>query len=194
MSHPPLVLASTSVYRRELLQRLRIPFEAMPPGVDEAAQPGELPRALSLRLALEKAQAVAARRPDAWVIGSDQTATLDEHRSVGKPGTHERARAQLQAASGKTMHFHTALCLIRPQAPPMVDCVSTRVRFRVLSDDEIERYLWAETPYDCAGAAKSEGLGVSLLEAQEGSDPTALIGLPLIRLAGMLREAGLRLP
>jgi septum formation protein len=194
MSHPPLILASTSPYRRELLQRLRIPFEAIPPGVDEAPRPGEAPDALARRLSLEKARAVAVRRPDALVIGSDQAATLDGVATIGKPGTHARAAAQLRAASGRTMVFHTGLCLWRPAGDPIVDCVDTRVRFRPLADDEIERYLWAETPYDCAGSAKSEGLGVCLLEAQEGPDPTALVGLPLIRLAAMLREAGLRLP
>lgn len=194
MSHPPLILASTSAYRRELLQRLRVPFEVVAPGVDEAHRPGETPEAVARRLSLEKARAVAARRPDALVIGSDQTATLDGVGVIGKPGTHERAVQQLRAASGRTMVFHTGLCLCRPDGEPLVDCVDTRVRFRTLRDDEIERYLWTETPYDCAGAAKSEGLGVSLLDAQEGPDPTALVGLPLIRLAAMLRAAGLRLP
>ncbi len=194
MSHPPLILASTSPYRRELLQRLRIPFETVAPGVDETPRPGETPADLARRLSLEKARAVAVRRPEALVIGSDQAATLDGVATIGKPGTHARAVAQLRAASGATLVFHTGLCLWRPDGPPIVDCVDTRVRFRTLADDEIERYLWAETPYDCAGSAKSEGLGVSLLDAQEGPDPTALVGLPLIRLAGMLREAGLRLP
>jgi septum formation protein len=190
----PLILASTSAYRRELLQRLRLPFETVAPGVDEASREGEPPAAVARRLSLEKARAVAATRPQALVIGSDQTATLDGIGVIGKPGTHERAVAQLRAASGRTMVFHTGLCLWRPGGAPLLDCVDTRVRFRTLTDDEIERYLRAERPYDCAGAAKSEGLGVTLLEAQEGSDPTALVGLPLIRLAAMLREAGLRLP
>ncbi|MCZ8106156.1 MAG: Maf family nucleotide pyrophosphatase [Burkholderiaceae bacterium] len=194
MSHPPLILASTSPYRRELLQRLRIPFETVAPGVDEIPQPGETPAALARRLSLEKARAVAVRRPGALVIGSDQTATLDGVATIGKPGTHTRAIAQLRAASGRALVFHTGLCVWRPDGEPLLECVDTRVRFRTLTDDEIERYLWAETPYDCAGSAKSEGLGVTLLDAQEGPDPTALIGLPLIRLAAMLREAGLRLP
>jgi septum formation protein len=194
MSHPPLILASTSPYRRELLQRLRIPFETVAPGVDETPRAGETPEAVARRLSLDKARAVAARRPDALVIGSDQAATLDGTSIIGKPGNHARAVAQLRAASGRTLVFHTGLCLWRPGGEPLLDCVDTRVRFRTLADDEIERYLWAETPYDCAGSAKSEGLGVSLLEAQEGPDPTALVGLPLIRLAAMLREAGLRLP
>jgi septum formation protein len=189
-----LILASTSAYRRELLQRLRLPFETVAPGVDESSAAGESPDAVARRLSLEKARAVAARRPDAVVIGSDQTATLDGVGVIGKPGSHERATAQLRAASGRTLVFHTGLCVWRPDGPPLLDCIDTRVRFRALTDDEIERYLRAETPYDCAGSAKSEGLGVTLLEAQDGSDPTALIGLPLIRLSAMLREAGLRLP
>lgn len=194
MPNPALVLASTSAYRRELLQRLRVQFEVLSPGVDEAARPGESPEQVARRLSLEKARAVAARRPEALVIGSDQTATFDGVGIIGKPGTHERAVAQLRAASGRTLVFHTGLCLWRPDGEPLLDCVDTRVRFRTLTDDEIERYLWAETPYDCAGSAKSEGLGAALLEAQEGPDPSALIGLPLIRLAAMLRTAGLRLP
>ena len=194
MGPPPLVLASTSVYRRELLSRLRVPFDVEPPGVDEATRPGEPPLEVARRLSLEKALAVAARRPDALVIGSDQTASLDGVGTIGKPGTHDRAVAQLRAASGRTLTFHTGLALVRPGAAPLLDCVDTRVTFRELDDDEIERYLRAETPYDCAGAAKSEGLGIALLRALEGPDPTALVGLPLIRLASMLREAGLRLP
>jgi septum formation protein len=191
---PRLVLASTSRYRRELLERLRLPFDVVSPGVDETPRADERPAGLARRLALEKARAVAALRPDALVIGSDQTATLDGLTTVGKPGTHERAVEQLRAASGRTMVFHTGLCVWRPDAAPTVECVDTQVRFRRLSHDEIERYLRAETPYDCTGAAKSEGLGIALLEAQSGDDPTALVGLPLIRLAALLREAGLALP
>jgi septum formation protein len=194
MPHPPLILASTSAYRRELLQRLRVPFEVMPPGVDEGQQPGETPEQMAQRLSVQKARAVASRRPDALVVGSDQTATFDGVGVIGKPETHERAVAQLRAASGRTLVFHTGLCLWRPDGEPLLDCVQTQVRFRTLRDDEIERYLWVETPYDCAGSAKSEGLGAALLEAQEGPDPSALVGLPLIRLAAMLRTAGLRLP
>jgi septum formation protein len=193
-SAPPVVLASTSPYRRELLQRLRIPFETLAPGVDETARAGETPETLARRLSVEKARAVAARRPGALVIGSDQVATFDGISTIGKPGSHERAAAQLRAASGRTLLFHTGLCLWRPDAEPLVDCVDTRVRFRILDSEEIERYLRAETPYDCAGSAKSEGLGVTLLEAQEGPDPAALVGLPLIRLSAMLRLAGVRLP
>ena len=189
-----LILASTSAYRRELLQRLRLPFETEAPGVDEASLPGETPEQVARRLSLEKARAVARRHPGALVIGSDQTATIDGVQTVGKPGTHERAVEQLRAASGRELIFHTGLCLWRPDGPALVDCIDTRVQFRSLSDDEIERYLRAETPYDCAGSAKSEGLGVTLMAAQHGPDPTALIGLPLMRLAAMLREAGVRLP
>jgi septum formation protein len=192
---PPIVLASTSPYRRELLARLGLPFETAAPGVDEARRPGEAPAALARRLAREKAAAVARLRPDALVIGSDQTATLDGRDVVGKPGSHANAVAQLRAASGRTLTFHTGLCLWRPDgAPPLAACVDTRVRFRVLSDAEIERYLAAEQPYDCTGAAKSEGLGIALLEAQQGDDPTALVGLPLIRLAAMLRTCGVAIP
>jgi septum formation protein len=194
MSPPPIILASTSVYRRELLLRLRLPFEVLAPGVDETADPGEAPASTARRLSLAKARAVGERRPDAWVIGSDQTATIDGSDLIGKPGSHERAVRQLRAASGRTLVFHTGLCLWRPGSAPLIDCIDTRVRFRHLQDDEIERYLRAETPYDCAGSAKSEGLGASLLESQDGPDPSALVGLPLIRLAAMLREAGLRLP
>lgn len=194
MSSPTLLLASTSVYRAELLARLRVPFETVAPGVEETQRPGETPAALARRLSLEKARAVAVRHPGALVIGSDQTASLDGTTAIGKPGTHARAAAQLRAASGRTLVFHTGVCLWRPDAPASVDCVDTRVRFRTLDDDEIERYLRADSPYDCAGAARSEGLGVTLLEAQDGPDPSALVGLPLIRLAAMLREAGLRLP
>lgn len=193
-SLPTLLLASTSAYRRELLQRLRLPFETVSPEVDETALPGETPAEVARRLAHDKAAAVAARFPHALVIGSDQTATLDGRQIIGKPGTHERAVAQLRAASGQSLVFHTGLCLWRPNGLPLLECIDTHVRFRTLADDEIERYLRAETPYDCAGSAKSEGLGVTLLETQEGPDPTALIGLPLIRLSAMLRAAGLQLP
>jgi septum formation protein len=193
--HPArLILASTSVYRRELLQRLGLPFDTMAPGVDESSLPGETPASIARRLSLEKAQAVARMHPDALVIGSDQTATLDGRAVIGKPGTHERAVLQLRAASGQTMVFHSGLALCRPGHAPLLDCVLTRVKFRTLTDEEIERYLRKETPYDCAGSAKSEGLGISLLDAQEGTDPTALVGLPLIRLSAMLRDSGVSLP
>jgi septum formation protein len=194
MKSPALILASTSAFRRELLQRLRVPFDVCAPGVDESPQAGETPQAIARRLSVEKASAVAARFPGALVIGSDQTATIDGHSVIGKPGTHERAVAQLRAASGQTLRFYSGLCLWRPNGAPLVDCIETRVTFRRLSDTEIERYLLAETPYDCAGSAKSEGLGVSLLDAQDGPDPSALVGLPLIRLCAMLRECGVTLP
>jgi len=187
-----LILASTSPYRRELLARLTSRFDVQAPGVDETPRSGETPAATARRLALEKALAVAARHPQALVIGSDQAATIDGVHPVGKPGDHAGARRQLREASGRTMHFHTALAVVR-QADGFRACalVVTRVRFRRLGDDEIERYLQREQPYDVAGSAKAEGLGIALLEAIEGDDPTALIGLPLIALAGILREAGL---
>lgn len=188
----PLILASTSRYRRELLARLTPDFGVQAPRVDEAARPGETPRALSQRLALEKALAVAAHHPRALVIGSDQTATLDGMHAIGKPGDHEGAREQLRAASGRTMHFHTALACVREADGFRAQAIAeTRVRFRRLDDAEIEGYLQLERPYDVAGSAKAEGLGIVLLEAIEGDDPTALIGLPLIALARMLRDAGL---
>ncbi|MCO5107668.1 MAG: Maf family nucleotide pyrophosphatase [Burkholderiaceae bacterium] len=187
-----LILASTSRYRRDLLARLGLPFTVEAPGIDESARPGERPDALALRLAAEKAHAVARRHPAALVIGSDQAATLDGAIAIGKPGNHERAREQLRAASGRTMDFHTALCVAR--ASDGFDeraSVATRVRFRRLDEAEIERYLLREQPWDCAGAAKAEGLGIALLEAIEGDDPTALVGLPLIALTRMLRHAGM---
>ena len=187
-----LILASTSRYRQELLSRLRLPFQVEAPGVDESARPGELPAAIALRLAAEKAHAVARRHPHALVIGSDQVATLDGTTAIGKPGGHAGALAQLRAASGRTMHFHTALCVTRlSDGFDQRASVTTRVRFRRLDDADIEHYLQLEQPWDCAGAAKSEALGIVLLEAIEGEDPTALVGLPLIALARMLREAGL---
>ena len=190
-----LILASTSRYRRDLLARLGLPFTVEAPGIDESARPGERPDALALRLAAEKAHAVARRHPAALVIGSDQAATLDGAIAIGKPGNHERAREQLRAASGRTMDFHTALCVAR--ASDGFDeraSVATRVRFRRLDEAEIERYLLREQPWDCAGAAKAEGLGIALLEAIEGDDPTALVGLPLIATARLLRAAGHALP
>jgi septum formation protein len=189
------VLASTSAYRRELLGRLGIAFDVVAPAVDETPQPGEAPADAARRLSVAKARAVALGNPSAVVIGSDQTATIDGVAIIGKPGDHRRAFAQLRAASGRQLAFHTGVCVWRPDsAEPLVDCVTTRVAFRSLDDDEIERYLQAERPYDCAGAAKSEGLGISLLESLDGPDPTALIGLPLIRLCAMLRESGFRIP
>lgn len=189
-----LVLGSTSRYRRELLQRLGLPFTVAAPDVDETPLPGETPRALALRLALAKAHAVAAQHPDAVVIGSDQVANL-HGQPLGKPGTHERARAQLQRMSGETVIFQTAVAVVCAATGfEQVDLAPVEVRFRTLTGDEIERYLHAEQPYDCAGSAKSEGLGISLLDAILSDDPTALVGLPLIRTCRMLRAAGLTLP
>ena len=189
-----LVLGSTSPYRRELLQRLRLPFETTAPAVDETPQPGEAPRALALRLALAKAHAVAALHPQAVVIGSDQVADL-AGQPLGKPGTHERATAQLRQMRGQTVVFQTAVAVVcQATGFAQVDLAAVEVRFRDLTDAEIERYLRAETPYDCAGSAKSEGLGIALLEAIHNDDPTALVGLPLIRTARLLRAAGLTLP
>ena len=190
-----IILASTSRYRRELLERLRLPFEVEAPLVDELPLIGETPRAAAVRLAAEKAASVATRHPRALVIGSDQTATLDGRTILGKPGGAEAARAQLRAASGRVMHFHTALALRRIEDGFVEDlCVDTRVRFRRLDDRLIDAYLQAEQPWDCAGSAKSEGLGVILLESVEGTDPTALVGLPLIALTGALMRAGVSLP
>jgi len=190
----PLVLGSTSRYRRELLQRLNLPFNVTAPEVDETPLPGEAPRTLALRLALAKARAVAAMHPDAVVIGSDQVADLAGH-ALGKPGTHERAVAQLRLMSGQTVVFQTALAVVCAATGfEQTDLAAVEVRFRALGDAEIERYLQAEQPYDCAGSAKSEGLGIALLEAIHSDDPTALVGLPLIRTARLLRAAGLQLP
>jgi septum formation protein len=189
-----LVLGSTSRYRRELLQRLGLPFAVAAPDVDETPLQGEAPRALALRLALAKAHAVAAQHPDAVVIGSDQVADL-RGQPLGKPGTHERASAQLQRMSGETVIFQTAVAVVCAATGfEQVDLAPVEVRFRTLTGDEIERYLHAEQPYDCAGSAKSEGLGISLLDAILSDDPTALVGLPLIRTCRMLRAAGLTLP
>ena len=189
-----LVLGSSSRYRRELLERLRIPFTTASPDVDEAPVPGEAPRALALRLALQKAKAVAALHPQSIVIGSDQVADLAGE-PLGKPGDHARATAQLRRMSGQTVVFQTALAVVcAATAFEAVDIAPVHVRFRSLSDDEIERYLRAEQPYDCAGSAKSEGLGIAMLDSIDSDDPTALIGLPLIRTCRMLRAAGLVLP
>lgn len=193
-SSPPLILGSTSRYRRELLERLGLPFVTDKPEVDETPQAGESPATLAQRLALAKAQAVAARHPGAIVIGSDQVADLNGQ-PLGKPGTHERAVAQLQAMRGHTVVFHTALAVVHAAAGLVLqDMADVRVQFRQLSDAEIERYLRIEQPYDCAGAAKSEGLGIALLERIDNDDPSALIGLPLIRTCALLRQAGLQVP
>ncbi|MBL8327733.1 MAG: septum formation inhibitor Maf [Rubrivivax sp.] len=189
----PLILASTSRYRRELLTRLRLPFEVQSPGVDETPLAGEAPAALAQRLALEKARAVAQRHLSAVVIGSDQVADLDGL-SIGKPGTHERAVQQLRQMSGREVVFQTAVAVVCiARGFEAVELAAVQVRFRELGDAEIEHYLRAETPYDCAGSAKSEGLGIVLLQTIVSDDPTALIGLPLIRTAALLRRAGLAL-
>jgi septum formation protein len=191
LSRPPLILASTSRYRRELLQRLRLPFEVVSPQVDETPLPGEAPAALALRLALAKAQAVAAQRPEAVVIGSDQVADLDGQ-PIGKPGNHERATAQLRLLSGRRAVFQTAVAVVRAEAGfAQALLAPVTVQFRPLNDAEIEFYLRAEEPYDCAGSAKCETLGIALLDAIESDDPTALIGLPLIRTSALLRAAGI---
>jgi len=190
-TRPALILGSTSRYRRELLERLRLPFTVQAPQVDETALAGEAPAALAARLALAKAYAVARQHPDAVVIGSDQVAELDGT-AIGKPGNHERAAEQLRTMSGRSVQFHTAVAVV---------CVATAfeaqalapvmVRMRQLGEAEIEHYLRAEQPYDCAGSAKAETLGIALLDAIESDDPTALVGLPLIRTCAMLRAAGL---
>ena len=187
-----LLLASTSPYRRELLRRLRPGFECVSPHVDETPSPGESPAALASRLAEEKAAEVHARAPDAFVIGSDQVADLDG-RVLGKPGNFGSAVAQLRAMSGRDVAFHTAVCVIGPGfRESAID--TTRVRLRPLDDDEIARYLAAEPAFDCAGSFKAEGLGIALFEAIDSHDPTALVGLPLIATARLLRKAGFAVP
>jgi septum formation protein len=192
---PRLILASSSAYRKELLSRLRLPFEVIVPDIDERPLPGETPAVTALRLALGKARAVAERQPGCLVIGSDQVATLDDEQ-IGKPGHHAAALLQLQKMRGREVVFHTALCLWDgrqddPQAAARIENVMTTVRFRDLPDAELDAYLRIEQPYDCAGSAKNEGLGIALLDGIDSSDPTALTGLPLIALTGMLRQAGL---
>ena len=194
---PRLVLGSTSRYRRELLERLRLPFEVCAPDLDETPQSGETPAALAERLSLAKARAVATmlreREPDAdlIVIGSDQVADVDGH-SVGKPGNFERAREQLRCMSGRQIVFQTGVAVVRPATGFAANCrVPVTVRFRMLGEREIETYLRLEQPFDCAGSAKCETLGISLLSAIESDDPTALVGLPLIATSELLRQGGL---
>lgn len=190
-TRPTLILGSTSRYRRELLERLRLPFEVHAPQVDETPLPGERPAALAQRLALAKAHAVAAIHHDAVVIGSDQVADLDGV-PVGKPGSHERATAQLRGMRGRSVVFQTAVAVVCGSTGYVGTALApVTVRFRHLSDAEIEHYLRAEQPYDCAGSAKVETLGIALLDAVESDDPTALVGLPLIRTAALLRAAGI---
>jgi septum formation protein len=196
-SKPRLILASSSRYRRELLERLRIPFDVITPDIDETPIHGETPEATAVRLSVAKARAAAARVTDAaagtLVIGSDQVATCDG-RQIGKPGTHENARLQLQSMRGKSVEFHSALCLFDSRTNHIQSAdIVTRVQFRDLPDAEIDAYLLAETPYDVAGSAKSEGLGIVLVDAIHSDDPTALVGLPLIALSKMLRVAGFAL-
>ena len=191
---PRLTLASTSRYRRELLERLRLPFDVARPEVDETALPGESPLALATRLAEAKAQAVAqALGDDGWALGSDQVADLGG-KALGKPGGRDAAIAQLRAMSGGVVHFHTALCLAHADGRALAAIDLTEVRFRALTDAEIERYVDAEEPFDCAGSFKSEGLGITLFESIDNRDPTALIGLPLIATCALLRQAGFPLP
>jgi septum formation protein len=192
---PRLILGSSSRYRKELLSRLQIPFEVIVPDIDETPYPGESPQATALRLALEKARTVALTAPNALVIGSDQVATLDGEQ-IGKPGNHQNALAQLQKMRGRRVIFHTALCLwdsrqSQAELAAQIENVQTFVTFRDLPDAELDAYLRIEQPYDCAGSAKNEGLGIAILEKIESTDPTALTGLPLIALTGMLRRAAL---
>ncbi|MGC1548374.1 MAG: Maf family nucleotide pyrophosphatase [Rhodanobacter sp.] len=194
MTEPRLILGSTSRYRAELLRRLLPSFEQRAPGTDESPLPGEAPAARALRLAIAKAEAAATGQHDALVIGSDQVAELDGQQ-MDKPGTPERARAQLGASSGRIVHFHTALCLLDTRSGQRHTHVDeTRVHFRILGADEIARYIEREQPLDCAGSFKCEGLGISLFERIDNEDPSALIGLPLIALTRLLRQAGIALP
>lgn len=189
-----LVLASSSPYRRALLERLGLPFVHAAPEVDEAVLPGETPVQLTLRLALGKARALAERFPDHLIIGSDQVLLLDG-RPVSKPGHHTAAREQLRRCSGRTVEFTTSLCLLNSATGQhQLASEPFRVSFRELDEDSIERYLQREQPYDCAGSFKMEGLGISLFSALQGDDPHSLIGLPLIRLCEMLRNEGVPLP
>jgi septum formation protein len=193
-AHPRLILASGSKYRKELLSRLQIPFDVLVPDIDETPNLGEAPEVTAVRLAQEKAAAVAARMPDALVIGSDQVATLDGEQ-IGKPGSHDNALEQLRKMRGRRVIFHSALCLSDGRQTATSQAIQTEnvqtfVTFRDLPDHELDAYLRIEQPYDCAGSAKNEGLGIAILEKIESTDPTALTGLPLIALTTMLRKAG----
>ena len=184
----PLILASSSPYRKELLARLGLAFEAVSPEVDESPLPEESPQETALRLAQVKARKIAETHPEALVIGCDQVATLDGMQ-LGKPGNHENATKQLRMMQGRTVIFHSALCLYNAKTLTMqAEVVPYEVEFRKLSDEQIERYLRTEQPYSCAGSAKSEGLGIALISSMHGSDPNALIGLPLIKLITMLQN------
>lgn len=184
-----LILASSSPYRKKMLQRLGMPFITISPDIDETPLPGEQPVDLAIRLSVAKARAVAQHNPGALVIGSDQVATFNGT-PIGKPGSFERARVQLQELSGQTVEFHSSLCLTDGKHDKIADVV-TRCQFRTLTDDEIVNYLQREEPYDTAGSAKAEGLGITLMESMHSDDPTAIIGLPLIELSRMLRAFGL---
>lgn len=192
---PRLVLASSSIYRQELLGRLKLPFDAIAPDIDETPRPEEAPAETAMRLATSKATAIASGMNDAIVIGSDQVATLDNEQ-IGKPGDHANALRQLQKMQGREVIFHTALCVLdtRLDASRRVQQqnVQTRVRFRNLPETELDAYLQIEQPYDCAGSAKNEALGIALIESIQSDDPTALTGLPLIALTSMLRTTGVR--
>ena len=193
VANRPLILGSTSRYRRELLQRLQIPFDIASPDVDETPRTGELPCQLAVRLALAKARVVAELFPGAVVIGADQVADLDGL-PLSKPGNHERAVSQLRHMRGQTVIFQTAVAVVCMESGyEQSSLAAVRVKFRDLGDDEIEHYLHAEQPYDCAGSAKSEGLGIALLASIESDDPTALIGLPLIRTCTLIQAAGVTL-
>lgn len=190
MTAPQLILASSSIYRRELLERLQIPFTCHAPEVDETPLNGELPQQTALRLAQQKARKIAESQPTALIIGCDQVATLDDLQ-LGKPLTHDNAVRQLRLMRGREVTFHSALCLYNAATGSMqAEAVPYIVRFRNLDDQQIERYLLKEQPYHCAGSAKSEGLGIALIESMHGDDPNALIGLPLIRLVSMLHNEG----
>lgn len=193
-THPPLVLGSTSPFRRELLQRLGVAFDTAAPDVDESRLPDESAEHLVRRLAEAKARAVAGSRPDALIIGSDQVAVLND-RILGKPGSRERALEQLRAASGRTVRFLTGLCLLNSATgQAQIEVVPYAVTFRELDETRIARYVDREQPFNCAGSFKSEGLGITLFAGMEGSDPSALIGLPLITLVSMLAREGVSLP
>ncbi|MCG8324453.1 MAG: Maf family nucleotide pyrophosphatase [Thiotrichales bacterium] len=194
MAQPDLILASASPYRQQLLRRLGLPFSCVVSGVDESAQPAEVAHALVERLAMAKARAVAVDHPQAVIIGSDQVLSCGGE-ILGKPGNHARAGEQLRKMSGQMAVFSTGICVLDPRTgSAQADVIDVEVLFRKLDNDEIERYLLAEQPYDCAGSFKSEQLGISLTAGIRGDDPTALVGLPLVRLSEMLRDLGYRLP
>lgn len=185
-----IILASSSIYRRTMLERLGLPFECISPNIDESRQANEAPEQLAKRLALSKAMAIAKKHPDSLIIGSDQVACIDDQ-VIGKPMNFENAKKQLQAQSGKTVIFHTALALVCPKHDPQVQNIPTTCRYRTLSDTEIDYYLKKEQPFDTAGSAKAESLGISLMQEMSSTDPTAIIGLPLIALCDMLRQCGI---